>query len=247
MHAGEEELRAKSLELIQADRDLAHHAKIIEQGQDLLHVLIHSTPHRDDDDLTVRMLGIRLFNAVASATKLMLSGYYQNAAFQLRDILETVFLLDYLRDDRSRIATWRASDKKQRTTMFGPAAIRRALDKRDGFTSGKRDADYSFLCELAAHPTQMGFQMLKVDDENVHCGPFLLPKALKGVLSETAKLQVQAAGQFMGFFDWDESEASELRIDFIEAQGRWLGRFWGAADNSKLVAAMRADLARRRG
>jgi len=45
------------------------------------------------------MLGIRLFNGAAAVLKLCLSGYYQTAALQARDLLETVFLLDLFTAD----------------------------------------------------------------------------------------------------------------------------------------------------
>ena len=39
----------------------------------------------------MQLLGIRLFNAAASGMKLALSGYYQTAFQQARDIMETGF------------------------------------------------------------------------------------------------------------------------------------------------------------
>ncbi len=121
LHQDEEDLRAQSLVLIAADADMRMHASIIEQGQDLLHVLIHSGRHKDDDDLAIRMLGIRLFNACAASLKLLLSGYSQNAAFQFRDILETAFLLDLLHGEPALVKEWRQSDKKLRTVNRRPS------------------------------------------------------------------------------------------------------------------------------
>jgi hypothetical protein len=43
------------------------------------------------DELTMQLLGIRLFNAAGASIKLALSGYYQKAFGQVRDILETAF------------------------------------------------------------------------------------------------------------------------------------------------------------
>jgi hypothetical protein len=243
LHQGEESLRAQSLALIAADADMRMHASIIEQGQDLLNVLIHSGKHKDDDDLAIRMLGIRLFNASAASLKLLLSGYSQNAAFQFRDILETAFLLDFLHGEPALVKEWRLSDKKLRTTKFGPSSVRRALDKRDGHTGNKRDAAYSLLCELAAHPTYMGFQMLLPDGVNAHCGPFVALKTLKASLAELAKLAMQAVLNFTVFFEWDTSPAAEAKIAFNEAQGVWLHHFFGAAINTAVVARLRENLA----
>jgi hypothetical protein len=43
-----------------------------------------------------------------------LSGYSQNSALLLRDVMETVFLIDYFAGDRSLIERWRFADKKAR-------------------------------------------------------------------------------------------------------------------------------------
>src|SRR3981189_3260146 len=53
--------------------------------------------------LTMQFLGIRLFNAAAVSLKLALSGYYQKAFVHVRDILETYFLVDYLRNNTTAI------------------------------------------------------------------------------------------------------------------------------------------------
>ena len=55
------------------------------------------------DSVTIQLLGIRLFNASASALALMLMGYYQNSVTMLRDLLETGFLIDYFAIDRPKI------------------------------------------------------------------------------------------------------------------------------------------------
>jgi hypothetical protein len=48
---------------------------------------------RSDNEATVQLLGIRLFNAAASGVKLALSGYYQTAFQQARDIMERTIRL----------------------------------------------------------------------------------------------------------------------------------------------------------
>lgn len=242
LHEGEEQLRAQSLALISADEDMRLHAEIVERGQDLLHILIHDEVHKDDDDLTIRLLGIRLFNACAASLKLLFSGYGQNAALQMRDMLETAFLLDYFQTDRALIAEWRDSDKKLRMSKFGPASVRRVLDDRDGFTERKREAAYSLMCELASHPTFVGFQMLRPDGVNAHCGPFVETKTLKAVLSELAKLQVQAAMIFTTFIGWKSQPVADAKIAFIEAQGKWMSRFFNAPGNTDVVEGLKSDL-----
>src|SRR5665647_278972 len=93
--------------------------------------------HASDDELTLQLLGIRLFNDAAASIKLALSGYYQKAFVPVRYIVETYFLVDYLRSNPDKIVVWKGSTKKQRLNDFGPGHIREALDKRDGYTAGK--------------------------------------------------------------------------------------------------------------
>src|SRR5215510_8651515 len=103
------------------------------------------------------MLGIRLFNGAAAVLKLCLSGYYQTAALQARDLLETAFLLDLFTADAALIAVWRADSNDAR---FRPVRGRLTLDDRDGFRERKREQAYKLLCELAGHPNEKGFRLL---------------------------------------------------------------------------------------
>jgi len=63
-----------------------------------------------------------------------LLGYSQNSALILRDVLETVFLIDYFAGGRTPIERWRFAEKQARMKDFGPVKVREALDARDGFT-----------------------------------------------------------------------------------------------------------------
>jgi hypothetical protein len=104
LHTGEEFLRGKSIEAIQASENLRAHAVMIERSMDLIDYFCRQHKAADEDTLTVQLLGIRVFNAAASALKLLMSGYYQASALQQRDMLETAFLLSYFQSDRALIA-----------------------------------------------------------------------------------------------------------------------------------------------
>ena len=123
LHEEEEKLRARQLALIDGREPLRDHFNVIREAMNLIYGLTHDHPHKSDDELTLQFLGIRLFNAAASSIKLALSGYYQNAFQHLRDILETYFLVDYLRSYPERISIWKAADRKQLMAEFGPRAI----------------------------------------------------------------------------------------------------------------------------
>jgi hypothetical protein len=133
LHQHEEKLRAQSLEAINAREDLRDHFQLISEAMNVIYAFSHDHEHQSDNELTIQLLGIRLFNAAGAAVKLVLSGYYQKAFDVVRDILETGFLVDYLTTYPDKIAEWKAADKKARIAHFGPGIIRNALDRRDGY------------------------------------------------------------------------------------------------------------------
>src|SRR3546814_5877357 len=104
----------------------------------------------DEDIKVIQVLGMRIFNALGAALKLSLSGYHQNSALILRDVLETTFLIDYFSSNPEKIKCWRSADKKIRMKEFSPVKIREPLDARDGFTEKKRHAMNELFSELAS-------------------------------------------------------------------------------------------------
>lgn len=145
--------------LIEADPELSRRLEMIQKAMALIfgHTIDHAS--RSEDETTAQLLGIRLFNAAASGIKLALSGYYQTAFHQARDIMEIGYLLDYFRTSPEQRAVWKHADRETRKKLFGPVKIRIALDKRDGDTTKKRKAEYNKLSELASHATFRGFQL----------------------------------------------------------------------------------------
>ncbi len=182
----------------------------------------------DDDDLKlIQVLAIRTFNAFAAATKLCMSGYYQNAALILRDVLETVFLLDLFRSKRALITIWRLADKAARLREFSPVKVRTKLDERDGFTERRRAALYDMFSELAGHATMPSIAMLRPQGMDVQIGPFLDPTALEAVLSEMGRLAVQVGEQIDAFWQSFGDEGRSVRVGFADAKRRWLEEFYG--------------------
>lgn len=234
LHQGEEQLRSKALALIQADSRLALHLAVIECAMDLCDLLRqHDT---DEEDLkVVQVFGMRIFNAFASALKLTLSGYHQNSALILRDILETVFLLDLFNHDRPAITRWRLADKKERLKAFRPVKVRETLDRRDGFTSNKRADLYELFSELAGHPTMKSAWMLRPEkDGDAVIGPFIEKTALEAVISEAGRLAVQAGSHLLAFYPPDWDRAVPVRTAFSQLHARWLETFYG-----DVIAAVR--------
>lgn len=124
LHKGEESIRDLSIKAIESNADLVYHVQMIEKVMDILYTFIMCHIHENEDELALQCLGIRLFNSSASALKLSLSGYYQNSAQLLRDLLETTFLLDYFQTDKALIGVWRACKENERSKEFAPAKIR---------------------------------------------------------------------------------------------------------------------------
>ena len=156
----EDTLRQKVVQLVAQDTRLQLHLVAVECAMNLAYVF-RQFPTDDEDIRVVQVLGMRMFNAFGSSTKLGLSGYSQNSALIMRDILETVFLLDLFKDDKENIEKWRLADKKERMRNFRPVAVRKALDARDGFTEKKRAEAYELLSELAGHPTMSSVLMMR--------------------------------------------------------------------------------------
>jgi hypothetical protein len=227
LHKCEEAIRAKSIEAIKASESFRMHGELIEHTMSLLWYFIREHQSSSEDVRTIQLFGIRLFNATASVLKLLLSGYYQTSVLQQRDLLETIFLLDYFRTDRGLIAEWRSSTDRVRQRKFSPAVVRDALDKRDGRTTGKRADAYKMFCELGAHPTYLGFHMLtEKTGGDVYTGPFFHVKSLKAGLEELASHMAQAGGIFINLFPQKPSDF-QARLLFMEKQGQWAEQFLG--------------------
>ena len=200
LHHHEESIRTDSLKHIEADATLLEHVELIHRGMSIVYAFTHDHPNENDDELTVQYLGIRVFNTAASSMKLAVSGYYQPAFSLVRDLFETVALLDYLRSNREQIAVWKTADRKTRQNTFGPAAIRQALDRRDGFEGKRRMGLYILLSEYAAHATAPSFRLVMREGLG-EIGPYYSDKLLKAWVEETVKLMAQGGAIFMSHFE----------------------------------------------
>lgn len=230
LHKHEEEIRADSLALVEKNLDLREHLSMIHGAMAVIYALAHDHANASDDELTVQYLGLRLFNTSASSLKLSLSGYYQSAFAIVRDVFETVALLDYMQSHPEQIAVWKASDKKQRITKFGPGAIRNALNERDQFPGNKRKEIYERLSEYAAHATAPGFQLLAPEGLG-KIGPFLSEKYLKAWIEEAVKLLVLGATIFMAHFGNVERPLLLEKAAFIDQATRWRKQYMGGNEN----------------
>ena len=225
LYDGEEFFRSKAIGTLVADERLHLHLEVVEGAMNIADWLRQF--ETDDEDLKlIQVLGIRMFNAFGASLKLCCSGYYQNAALILRDVLETVFLVDLFRGDKSLIAKWRLADKASRMKQFKPVLVRTMLDDRDGFTERKRAAMYDLFSELAGHATMQSIEMLRPRGMNVHCGPFFDATALEAVISEMGRLAVQVGENLETFRSDLGIKDLEILMHFNSLKVRWFTTFY---------------------
>jgi len=188
LHRHEEEIRDKSIAAIAASVALGHHLQAVHDALDHLVALQQADSAPGDDTHTAQLFAIRLFNIGASANKLGMSGYYQQAFQLLRDSLELVNLLDLFSANRSKIAEWRLADNKTLKKLFGPAAVRAALDTFPKYKDQKagRDRLYATFSEHAAHATYRGFRLV-APGNSPRLGPFFDTKLLRALLEDLGR------------------------------------------------------------
>lgn len=226
LHEAEEQLRDEALGIIAGDQRLQLHLATVEAAMDLADIFRQFATN--DEDLKVaQVLGMRTFNSFGASLKLALSGYHQNSALILRDVLETVFLLSLFASDRTLIERWRLADKKTRMKAFSPVKVREALDACDGSTSKGRAEMYELFSELAGHPTMKSVWMMRPQkDGDAVIGPFMEATALEAVISEMGRLAVQVGEQVNAFLPTHWAPGLPSRLAFAQHKRDWLSYFF---------------------
>lgn len=230
LHEHEEKIRADSLAFVDKNLDLREHLSMIHSSMSIIYSLAQDHSNASDDELTIQYLGLRLFNSAASSLKLGLSGYYQSAFAIVRDVVETVALLDYMKSHPAQISVWKASDKKQRINKFGPGSIRKALNQRDQFPGNKRKDIYELYSEYAAHATAPGFQLLAPEGLG-KIGPFFSEKYLKAWIGEAVKFLVHGATIFMAHFGNIKPPLIMEKATFLDQATRWYNQYLVSKEN----------------
>jgi len=225
LHRQEQLLREQAVKIINNDLKLSLHLNVIERAMSLAKI-VADYPTEDEDFKVVKMLSIRMFNAFGASLALMATGYHQNSGLVMRDILETVFLLDLFVSNPKEIERWRFADKKSQREDFSPAAVRKKLDDRDGFTSKKREAAYKMLSELAAHPNMHSQHMLRPEKGgDIVTGPFMEETTLFAGVSELGKIAIQA-GIVLNTFLPAEYNPDSVRTSFLSVSNKWVKLFY---------------------
>jgi hypothetical protein len=228
LHKREEEFRAQSLETIKADAALSDHWNLVAEAMNAIYAFTHDHVHESENELTLQYLGIRLFNAAGASVKLALSGYYQKAFQQVRDVIETSFLVDYLSTYPEKIDEWRRADKKKRIAQFGPGFIRNELDKRDGYTSGERKRIYDLISELASHASYSGISLTTTGAANMaQVGPFFDVKKLRVWLYEMATRLSHAALVLSSDPEGHDLKLLATRMQYLDLVNTWWSKYQG--------------------
>jgi hypothetical protein len=228
LHNLAEQLRASSLATITADAALSDHWNLVAEAMNAIWAFTHDHVHRSENELALQLLGIRLFNAAGASIKLALSGYYQKAFDQLRDVIETSFLVDYLLTNPAEIDEWRRADPKKRMSQFGAARIRSALDKRDGYTSGERKRIYGIFSEYATHASYPGVTLItKGPDNMAQVGPFFDEQKLRSWLGEMAMRFSPAALLLLPNPDGSDMKLLETQIHYMRVVNEWWPKYRG--------------------
>lgn len=126
----------------------------------------------EPDDVTVLRLGVRLINSAGAGGAMAMAGYYQQAASQIRDLIEVGFLLDLFRRDAKQINRWRVCGEKARRSNFSPFEMRKTLRKLDGGTAvWDRDAAYDLFSKHGTHIDPDNVVLMSPDMMTI-VGPF---------------------------------------------------------------------------
>lgn len=225
LYKQEQFLREQAIEIIEGNPKLSLHLHAVERAMSLAKIVV-DCPKDDEDFKVVKMLSIRMFNAFGAILTLIFSGYHQNGGMVMRDILETVFLMDFFRTDHTAIERWRCADEKMRRKNFSPVAVRKALDERDGFHTKKREETYKMFSELAAHPNMNSQHMLRPEKGgDIVTGPFMEESTLEAGVSELGRIAIQA-GEVMNAFLPEGWDLDDVRVSFSLTKNEWIKRFY---------------------
>ena len=193
-----------------------------------IYAFTHDHVHGSENELTLQYLGIRLFNAAGASIKLAFSGYYQKAFDQVRDVIETYFLVDFLSTYPDKIDEWKLADKKTRISHFGPQLNPNALDKRDGYTSGERKRIYDLISELASHASYRGISLITMGPDNMaQVGPFFDEKKLATWLKEMAIRLSHAAVVLVSNPEGSDMTLQITRKHYLEVVDKWWSKYRG--------------------
>ena len=221
----EECVREEALALVAGDSHLRLHVHVTENTMNLAD-LLRQYPSCDADIMLVQGFGMRAFNAFAASLKLALCGYGQVSVLVMRDILETVFLLDLFSHDAGSIRRFRHPEERKRGERFRPVDVRKALEARDGERARWRATLYWRFSRYAAHPNVDSLRLLRPQlGADAQSGPFTAQRLLAAILSELGRCAVLAGDCLDRFLPETWADILAIRADCAGARRLWRKTF----------------------
>lgn len=210
--------------MVQREPSWLLHFTVVEHAMSLLKIVV-GCPLSGENFKVIKMLAVRMFNAFGTSLKLLLSGYFQNAGMIMRDMLETLFLLDLFKTDPAAIERWRFANDRELREAFSPSAVRRALDERDGVTTRQRAELYKMFSKLAGHPNMHSQHMLRsAKDGDIYLGPFMDANSLAAGLFELGKIGIQTGDISIALLPVGDDHDS-VWSSFAVFKKKWLETF----------------------
>ena len=102
-------------------------------------------------DHKIEYLTGRAYNTSLAALKLLRIGFYDESLNLIRSVAEIINLLALFRIDTKEYYTWVGSTVKERIRSFGPASVRKKLEKKTDLEIPISKEYYSKLCEVGVH------------------------------------------------------------------------------------------------
>ena len=177
---------------------LQDHIELIETYMDCVDMLRQKLTS-EDRIFALGGLFMRSFDNMGHAVRAAMSGNYSGSTMYARDLIETQFLISYLKDDPKLVTKWLKADTKEIKRDFKAVKIREHLDKRDGFSGAKRAKHFEVLSMLGPHPTPQAFNMKRDGAQQLQQGPFKQKELLSECLQETAKAALLLGGNLIVF------------------------------------------------
>lgn len=227
LYTYQSEIQTKSLLHLNGEERYKGSLIFLEKVLNAIFEITKTYKNKDENELTIQYIGIRLFNDITAALKLLLSGYYQIAFSVQRDIIEVCFLLDYFHSNRTEIAVWRNADEHLLKTKFKAVAIREALDERDGLKEKKRYKIYQMFCNYATHISYKGNKIVCPRGLG-EIGSFFDEKYMEACYNELLKWSVLGSFYYYQMFELPQNFI-KLKADYIISVQEWWSKTYGSA------------------
>jgi len=103
-------------------------------------------------DHTLEWMTGRLVNQACGSYRLLRAGLYDESLVLTRSIGEVANLLCLFKNGPTELSAWKTASRSERLNNFGPAAVRKKIEKLGTIVPSIDKERYQKLCEVGAHP-----------------------------------------------------------------------------------------------